>query len=243
HRPAFRSHPGRQRRQHPDAGIARRQVRRHRAGRLGDVPHGRRSHRVHPVGAGAREPREPALREPREPGPGGERQQLRQERGQRGQGFEAEAGGRRMKVFTAGLATLVLAAGAAYAATEAADESPSELVQRVAEAMLKDLDANRAEYRQNPAKVGELVEKHLLPHFDTRYAAQRVLGKHWRNATEEQRERFIDAFYQSMLKNYGSALAEFTGDRLKVFPSKVGADDKIAIVRTEVKRSNGTSVP
>src|SRR5690606_31142970 len=124
-----------------------------------------------------------------------------------------------------------------------ADESPSELVQRVAEAMLKDLDANRAEYRQNPAKVGELVEKHLLPHFDTRYAAQRVLGKHWRNATEEQRERFIDAFYQSMLKNYGSALAEFTGDRLKVFPSKVGADDKIAIVRTEVKRSNGTSVP
>jgi len=148
-----------------------------------------------------------------------------------------------MKVFTAGLATLVLAAGAAYAATEAADESPSELVQRVAEAMLKDLDANRAEYRQNPAKVGELVEKHLLPHFDTRYAAQRVLGKHWRNATEEQRERFIDAFYQSMLKNYGSALAEFTGDRLKVFPSKVGADDKIAIVRTEVKRSNGTSVP
>ena len=52
----------------------------------------------------------------------------------------------------------------------------------------------------------KLVDEILLPHFDTDYAARLVLGKHWRTATPEQRKRFIDAFYQSLLRNYGEAL-------------------------------------
>jgi phospholipid transport system substrate-binding protein len=70
-----------------------------------------------------------------------------------------------------------------------------------------------------------------------------VLGTHWRTATPEQRKRFVDAFYHSLLRNYGSALVEFTGDRLKVFPLKLDASAERATVRTEVKRSNGTRIP
>jgi phospholipid transport system substrate-binding protein len=124
-----------------------------------------------------------------------------------------------------------------------ATATPSELVQAAAQGMLTDLESDRAAYQKDPAKVSGLVEKHLLPHFDTQYAAQLVLGRHWRTATPEQRQRFIDAFYQSLLRNYGSALAEFTGDKLKVFPSQVGPEDQRATVRTEVRRSNGTRVP
>jgi phospholipid transport system substrate-binding protein len=69
-----------------------------------------------------------------------------------------------------------------------------------------------------------------------------VLGQHWRTATPEQRKRFIDAFYHSLLNNYGAALVDFTSDRLKIFPSKVDADATRATVRTEVKRSNGDRV-
>ncbi len=46
-------------------------------------------------------------------------------------------------------------------------------------------------------------------------------GQHWRTATPEQRKQFIDAFYHSLLDNYGSALTDFTADRLKIFPTKV----------------------
>jgi phospholipid transport system substrate-binding protein len=132
-------------------------------------------------------------------------------------------------------------ATAAWAADPA--QGPGELVQGVAEAMLKDLDANRAEYRKDPSKVNALVEKHLVPNFDTEYAARLVLGRHWKEASEAQRKRFVDAFYKSLLNNYGSALADFTGDKLKVYPTKVAADAKSATVRTEVKRSNGQKVP
>ncbi len=121
-------------------------------------------------------------------------------------------------------------------------QSPSDIVQTSAQGILKDLDADRAAYRKDPAKVGELVDKYLLPHFDTTYAARLVLGVNWRTANEDQRKRFIDAFYHSLLTNYGSALVDFTSDKLRVFPSNVdpGADN--ATVRTEVKRDNGDRI-
>jgi phospholipid transport system substrate-binding protein len=127
-------------------------------------------------------------------------------------------------------------------AAAAENEDPTALVQCTAQGMLQDLDKDRDAYRRDPAKLAGLVDKYLLPHFDTAFSAQLVLGKYWRTATPEQRQHFIDAFYHSLLTNYGSALVDFTADRLKIFPSKVDPDAKTATVRTEVKRSNGDRV-
>jgi phospholipid transport system substrate-binding protein len=127
-------------------------------------------------------------------------------------------------------------------ATATAGPGPSEVVQAAAQGMLKDLDKDRAGYKRDPAKVGQLVDKYLLPHFDTEYSARLVLGKYWRTATPEQRQRFINAFYHSLLSNYGAALADFTSDRLKIYPSTVDPAKPIATVRTEVKRDNGDRV-
>jgi phospholipid transport system substrate-binding protein len=115
-------------------------------------------------------------------------------------------------------------------------------VQAAAQGMLTDLDKDRAGYRRDPQKVGALVDKYLLPHFDTEYSARLVLGQYWRNATPDQRQHFINAFYHSLLTNYGSALVDFTADRLKIFPTKPDADATRATVRTEVKRDNGDRV-
>jgi phospholipid transport system substrate-binding protein len=114
--------------------------------------------------------------------------------------------------------------------------------QNAAQSMLKALDADRQTYRKDPPKVQQLVDKYLLPHFDTELSARLVLGPHWRTATPEQRQRFIDAFYHSLLSNYGTALTDFTADKLKVFPSNVAPTDTKATVRTEVKRDNGDRV-
>jgi phospholipid transport system substrate-binding protein len=129
-----------------------------------------------------------------------------------------------------------------HAAAAAADEGPMEVVQEAAYGMLRELDRDRAAYRRDPAKVGQLVDKYLLPHFDTEYSASRVLGAHWRTATPEQRRHFVHAFYHSLLTNYSSALVDFTADRLKIFPTRVDPDATAATVRTEVKRANGDRV-
>jgi len=148
-----------------------------------------------------------------------------------------------MKFMTALMGSALLAFGTVHAAENVDASSPSQLIETSAQAMLKDLDANRAAYKQDPAKISALVEKYLLPNFDVDYSAQLVLGRHWRTATPDQRKRFIDAFYKSLLRNYGSAIAEFTGDRLRVIPSKVEPTADRATVRTEVKRSDGSRIP
>jgi len=119
---------------------------------------------------------------------------------------------------------------------------PSQLIESSANILLSGIDQHRAEYRKDPTGLYQLVEQTLLPNFDTPYAAQLVLGQHWRNATPEQRKRFVDAFYKSLLYTYGDAMVDFTANRLKVLPTKVEDADTKATVRTEITRSNGTKV-
>lgn len=134
-------------------------------------------------------------------------------------------------------------AGAAGASAPANTQDPSQLVQSVAQTFLKDLDANRDLYRKNPQALRAVVDKDVLRFFDIEYAARLVLGRHWRDATPEQRQRFMEAFENSMLDNYGNALVEFKGDRLKVLPTRGAPDAKFAEVRTTIRRDEGSDVP
>jgi phospholipid transport system substrate-binding protein len=136
------------------------------------------------------------------------------------------------------LATTIPAAAAATSTTQ----TPSDIIQSAAQLTLNEMQSNRDRYRKDPSKVRPLVDKYLLPHFDTEYAARLVLGQYWRTANQEQRKRFIDAFYHSLLKAYGSALAELTPDRLKVFPTTVDPSADHATVRTEVTGYNADRI-
>jgi phospholipid transport system substrate-binding protein len=158
---------------------------------------------------------------------------------------------RRASSATAWLACCALAAWAGQAA--AADDTaataaqidssnPDNLIQTTASAMLKDLDAHRADYKKDPGKVHHLVDQILLPHFDTEYAAKLVLGKYWNTASADQRTRFVSAFYKSMLSNYGDALVDFTSDRLKVFPYTGDTKAQYATVRTQIRKDDGSQV-
>jgi phospholipid transport system substrate-binding protein len=139
--------------------------------------------------------------------------------------------------------------GAAFAADAPAPVaaantlSPEQLVENSAKRMLVELDANRAMYRGDPKKLDDLVANVLLPNFDTEYSARLVLGQTWRTATPDQRTRFVNAFYHSLLRNYGAALIDFTGDRFVVLPYKGDPGDTTATVRTEVKRESGAKIP
>ena len=146
-----------------------------------------------------------------------------------------------IRIITAMLVSmLVTGAHAADApAPDASTLTPQQLVENSAKKMLAELDANRAMYKADPKKLDALVGNVLLPNFDTEYSARLVLGQSWRTATPEQRKRFVDAFYHSLLTNYGAALSDFTADKLKIYPANVDPGSDRSTVRTEVKGSSG----
>jgi phospholipid transport system substrate-binding protein len=144
------------------------------------------------------------------------------------------------------LSMAALGAASAWAqapAPSANTMGPQELVENSAKRMLTELDANRPMYAKDPAKLDALVANVLLPNFDSEYSARLVLGQTWRTATPEQRKRFVDAFYHSLLRNYGTALLNFTADKFVILPYKGDPADTMATVRTEVKKSTGENVP
>lgn len=150
-----------------------------------------------------------------------------------------------MQSFVQALIVFMLGVVPAMAADPAPTPGPGpqELIEQASGDMLRELDANRALYSQDRSQLRRLVDKYLLPNFDSDYAARLVLGQHWRTATEAQRKRFIHAFYGTLMDDYGDALVQFSADRLRFLPFKGDPAADSATVRSEVKRDTGQMVP
>ncbi len=133
-------------------------------------------------------------------------------------------------------------AARAASAAPSGDAGPSVIVASVAQSFLEDLNAHRALYQKDPKLLRQAVDRDVLPYFDVQFAARLVLARYWRTATPVQRQQFVDAFEESVFSNYGSALLSFQANRFQVLPSRTAPDATQAIVRTVIRRDNGSTV-
>ncbi len=122
-------------------------------------------------------------------------------------------------------------------------ESPNDVVQAAADALAVALDGRKDELAGDRDALYAMVDDILLPIFDRRYAAQLVLGKHWRNASDDEREDFVEAFYGSLLRKYGDGVLQFNQDSLQILPFRGDDTKPRATVKTIVRLDNGTKVP
>ncbi len=122
-------------------------------------------------------------------------------------------------------------------------ESPNDVVQAAADALAVALDGRKDELAKDRDALYAMVDDILLPIFDRRYAAQLVLGKHWRNASDDERRDFVDAFYGSLLRKYGDGVLEFNQDSLEILPYRGDDTKPRATVKSIVRLDNGTKVP
>ena len=136
------------------------------------------------------------------------------------------------------LAALLLAAAAA-----ANPGSPDAVIEGAVTELNEKLSGRKDELSEDRDALYALINDILLPRFDRKLAAQLVLAKHWRTASTEQRERFINAFYNSLLRKYADGLLEFDEDRIEVVEFRGDASAKRSLVKTNVTLDDGTNVP
>ena len=122
-------------------------------------------------------------------------------------------------------------------------ESPNDVVQAAADALEVALEGRKDELGKNRDALYAMVDDILLPIFDRRYAAQLVLGKHWRNASDDERGDFVDAFYGSLLRKYSDGVLQFNQSSLEILPFRGDDTKPRATVKTIVRLDNGTKVP
>lgn len=122
--------------------------------------------------------------------------------------------------------------------------SPDVLVRETTDELLAEFTENRDALEQDKERLYELVNEIVVPHFDIQRMARYVLGQHWGDATDEQKEKFVKEFKTQLLRTYATALFEYTGDLdIQYKPFRHEEGDKRAVVKTEVPRSDGPSVP
>ncbi len=122
-------------------------------------------------------------------------------------------------------------------------ESPNLAVEETAELLDEAISGRRDELGEDKVALYALIDEILLPRFDRRYAAQLVLARHWRTASEEQREQFMIAFYNNMMRLYGKAVLDFNLGRMEILPFRGDATKKRTTVRTIMRLDDGTKVP
>lgn len=139
-------------------------------------------------------------------------------------------------------AVVALATGA-FAQQDTPIESPEAVVRSAAESILAELDGRREQLEANPAELHAVVDRVFLPRFDTAYASFLVLGRHGRDASNEQKARFTTALYNYILNRYAQGLLRFESDRLQIVPMRGEPDGDRASIRTLITLDDGSNVP
>ena len=122
-------------------------------------------------------------------------------------------------------------------------QAPNVIVEEAVEMLDKALTDRREELTESAEARYALINEILLPRFDRRYAAQLAWGKHWRSATPEQRDAFVEEFYTSLLRRYADSLLKFDQRRIEMLPYRGDETKKITKVKTMVTLDDGTKVP
>lgn len=122
-------------------------------------------------------------------------------------------------------------------------QSPNDVVQGAADELAAALEGRKDELAEDRDALYALIDKILLPRFDRRYAAQLVLGRHWRTASDEERNEFIDAFYGSLVRKYGDGILNYSQDNLEILPFRGDDTKQRTVVKTFVYMDDGTKVP
>lgn len=116
----------------------------------------------------------------------------------------------------------------------AAEEAPDALIKRVSAEVLDAIRADKGVQAGNMGKVRALVDSQVMPHVNFTRMTASVVGRSWRQATPEQKQRLQEEFKVLLIRTYSGALSQVNDQRLNVKPLRAVPTDNEVVVRTEV---------
>lgn len=120
-----------------------------------------------------------------------------------------------------------------------AEESPMEVVRTTSEEVFNELRGNRELSRE---QINRLIENVILPRVDFEAFSRLTLARHWRQASDEQRQAFTREFRQLLIRTYASSMAEYSGEKIEYLKERREEDDR-ALVNTRIVRPDGPAIP
>lgn len=144
------------------------------------------------------------------------------------------------------LACLFLACASLSAAAEPAAttlDGPKEVVEGTLEQLRTAVISRHDEIVRDPILALVVVDTIVTPHVDVEQVARSVLGKHWRGASDAQRQRFTEEFRRLLLRMYSIQVTEYTAIEIVYQPAQIASSGTEAVVPTRVALPDRQPIP
>jgi len=109
------------------------------------------------------------------------------------------------------------------------ESDPGQFVARLAQTAIDDLAAAEVPEERRRQRFRELFEDG----FDVPLVARFVLGRYWRQATDDERREYLKLFDELVIQTYARRFSEFNGARFKVQSVSKPNEDNDVIVAVE----------
>ncbi|MCK5818812.1 MAG: ABC transporter substrate-binding protein [Psychromonas sp.] len=94
--------------------------------------------------------------------------------------------------------------------------NPNTVMHGVSSATLKRLEQEKAKLSAHPDYINDIVREELIPYFDYKYAAYKVLGSNLKGTTKAQRDEFVEVFKNHLIVAYGHVLSQFSNQKISI---------------------------
>ena len=134
------------------------------------------------------------------------------------------------------------------AGTHADDpDLPQPMVERMINELLDRLSASAEQIEQDRSVAYELSNELVVPNLDFPRITRIIIGKYWRDANDEQRQRLIDEISTLLIRSYVTAMIAYADDTLTdeqvvYLPSRYQTGDRKSAVRLKISLDSGQTI-
>jgi phospholipid transport system substrate-binding protein len=137
------------------------------------------------------------------------------------------------------LSLVLLFAGAAQAQDVAPDALVKGVTLEVVDLIIKDKEIQSG----GRAKLIQVIETKVLPHFSFGTMTALALGQNWGKANADQKKRLTDEFKTLLVRTYASALAAYSEQKFDFRPLRAKPTDTDVTVQVRVLQPGAQAVP
>lgn len=128
-----------------------------------------------------------------------------------------------MKKIIVSMACFLLGCTLVFADGPTAGEDPQQVVQSVSTALIAELKAQKAEINKDPVPtLHKIVKTVVYPYINLEGMVRMTLGREgnvqWNQASQSEKEEFVDEFTELIVGTYAAALKQYDNQRVEVYP-------------------------
>ncbi len=120
--------------------------------------------------------------------------------------------------------------------------NPYTLVKSAAASTFKRFANEQAVIKANPNVLKDIVREELMPYVNYKYSAFKVIGKHLKKTTDEERRAFVPVFKEYLITSYAQVFTLYDNQEVEFAPEKSFTGKRIVAVNTRIIMPAGENI-